>query len=110
MKNVTVIVSEAPGSRTAEKLRMSVGLTLEDGNAVTVLLIDDGVYAALGLDREKTGVDIDKHLKMLEMMKKAVIAHKPSMEARGIANARFGIKEITDGELGKILAETDAVL
>ncbi|MBI5815706.1 MAG: DsrE family protein [Nitrospinae bacterium] len=109
MKNVTVVINSAPGFPVGEKLRMAVGLTLEDGNAVSVLFIDDGVYAALGLDREKTGVDIQKHVKMLGMMNKTLCAHGPSLETRGVDLTGSEVKKVTGAETEKMLAEADVI-
>lgn len=110
MKNVTVIVSKAPCGDVSETLRMAVGLTLDDGNFLRVVLVDDGVYAGLGHDREKTGVEIDKSLSMLEMMKKEILAVKPSLESRGVTLSRFGIRAIDRKEFEKILTEPGVVI
>ncbi|MBI4666616.1 MAG: DsrE family protein [Nitrospinae bacterium] len=110
MKNVLVVVSSAPSPAVSEKLRMAVGLTLEDGNNVSVLMIDDGVYAGLGHDRSKTGVEIDKHLAMLELMKKDIYAHQPSCGQRNVKLSRFGVK-LVDGEgLKDLLSAAGAIL
>lgn len=110
MKNVTVIVSKAPSGDVSETLRMAVGLTLDDGNSLRVVLVDDGVYAGLGHDSEKTGVEMDKSLSMLEMLKKEILAVKPSLESRGVTLSRFGIRVIAREEFGKILAEPGVVI
>lgn len=110
MKNVTVIVSSAPDGDVAETLRMSVGLSLEDGNALRVVLVDDGVYAGLGHDKAKTGIEIEKSLSTLEMLKKEILAVKPSLETRGVTLSKFGIRAIEREEFVKILTEPGVVI
>lgn len=110
MKNVTVIVSSAPNGEVAEVLRMSVGLSLEDGNLLRVVLVDDGVYAGLGHDRQKTGIEIEKSLSTLEMLKKEILAVKPSLESRGVTLSRFGIRAIDKEQFTAILKEPGVVI
>lgn len=110
MKNVTVIVSSAPNGDVAETLRMAVGLSLEDGNRLRVVLVDDGVYLGLGHDKQATGVEIEKSLSTLEMLKKEILAVKPSLESRGVTLSKFGIKAIEREEFEKILAEPGVVI
>lgn len=110
MKNVTVIVSKAPGGDVSETLRMAVGLSLEDGNRLRVVLVDDGVYVGLGHNREKTGLDIEKGLSTLEMLKKEILAVKPSLESRGVTLSKFGIRAIEQEEFSKILMEPGVVI
>lgn len=110
MKNVTIVVSQAPGGEIAELLRMSVGQTLEDGNRVRVVLVDDGVYAGLGHDKGKTGIEIEKSLSTLEMLKKEIYAVKSSVEDRGVALSRFGVKLIDREEFVAMLREPGVVI
>ena len=110
VKNVTVIVSSAPSGEVAEALRMAVGLSLEDGNALRVVLVDDGVYAGLGHDKQKSGIEIEKSFSTLELLKKEILAVKPSLESRGVALSRFGIRTIERDEFVKILTEPGVVI
>lgn len=110
MKNVTVIVSSAPSGEVAEVLRMAVGLSLEDGNRLRVVLVDDGVYLGLGHDTNKTGIEIEKSLSTLEMLKKEILAVKPSLEARGVTLSRFGVRTIDKEEFAAIVREPGVVL
>jgi sulfur relay (sulfurtransferase) DsrF/TusC family protein len=110
MKNVTVIVSSAPSGEVAEVLRMAVGLSLEDGNLLRVVLVDDGVYAGLGHDKKKSGIEIEKSFSTLEMLKKEILAVKPSLESRGITLSRFGIRAIDREQFAEILREPGVVI
>lgn len=109
MKNIVVVITEPPNGRTAEKLRMCVGLTLAD-DRITALLIDDGVYSGLGLDKDLAGFEIDKHLETLGALGMDVIAHDPSIEARGLALSRFGVKAATDVEVAELLQKADITI
>lgn len=106
MKKVVVTISQAPSRAISEKMRMAVGLTLEDENAVTLLLIGDGVYALQGTDPEKTGFDVEKHLKTITMMGHSVIASAQSAASRGVEapGALF------DEEIARLVRESDVTL
>ena len=110
MKNVVVLISDAPSVSVAEKLRMSVGLTLEDDNNVTVLMIDDGVYASMGVDTEKSGYVIDKHIDTVKMMKHKVVASQTSAEKRGLDLPDGRATPIGDDEVKNIINNADIFL
>ncbi|VAX24823.1 hypothetical protein MNBD_NITROSPINAE02-231 [hydrothermal vent metagenome] len=111
MKNTLVVISDPPSGQVAERLRMTVGLTLENDNKVTALLIDDGVYTGLGLDHEKLGAkEIDKHLKMLGMLSVEVFAHTGSCDKRGVTLDGFGIIGASDDDVAKLLEEADVTI
>lgn len=111
MKNIVVVVSDPPGADVAEKLRMSVGLTLEDDNKVSVLMIDNGIYTGLGIDHELIGAkEIDKHLNMLNTLKVGVFVHADSAEKRGININDFGITKIDDGEVARLISESEITI
>ena len=107
MKNIVVLISEAPSVSVAEKLRMSVGLTLEDDNSVTVLMIDDGVYASMGVDHEKSGYVIDKHIDTVKMMKHKVLASKTSAEKRGLDLSGGRAEPVGDDEVKSTINNAD---
>ncbi len=109
-KNVLVVISESPSPLVAERLRMTVGLTLEDTNKVSVLFTDGGVYTAAGIDREKGRFDLDRHLDMFAMMELPVYVHLPSATARGMAVDRKGMTPVDDDALATLLARSDVIL
>ncbi len=110
-KKIMVTIKEPPGGAMSEKLRMSVGLTLDDNNEVSVLLIDDGVYTGLGMDEEKVGSKkIDKHLEMLEMMNVKVFAHEGSVKGRDVFLSKFGVEKVDDDEVARLLFESDVTI
>lgn len=106
MSNIVVTVDQPPSGMVSEKLRMAVGLTLLDENSVTVLLLDDGVYTGLGIDREKSRLEIDKHLETLSMMGAKLLASASSARKRGVEYKKFGIGMLSDEELSTLLKES----
>ncbi len=89
MAEIIVVIHKTPFNtlRNSEGLRMSVGLTLEEDNKVTVLLIDDGVYLLRKTDPEliASGV-IRKHMDALTLLGHRVVAERESLEKRGISD------------------------
>ncbi len=111
MKKTLVVISDPPSGQVAERLRMAVGLTLEDGNKVTALLIDDGVYTGLGIDHEKLGAkEIDKHLKMLGMLSVDIFAHSGCCDKRNITLGDFGIIGASDEDVAKLVEQADVTI
>ncbi|MGR3295100.1 MAG: DsrE family protein [Candidatus Bathyanammoxibius sp.] len=89
MAEIIVVIHKTPFNtlRNSEGLRMSVGLTLEEDNKVTVLLIDDGVYLLRKTDPELIGSGvIRKHMDALILLGHRIVAEKESLEKRGISD------------------------
>lgn len=110
MPDVVVTIREAPSGRVAEKLRMAVGLTLVDDNRVSALLIGDGVWAGLGTDPERSGLEIDKHLETLSVLGAKILAHAPSAEARGVVYGKFGVGMLSDEQVSSLLKAENTVI
>ena len=110
MKNIVVLISEAPSVAVSEKLRMSVGLTLEDENSVTVLMTDDGVFACLGVDSEKSGYIIDKHVDTVKLMQHKVVASLSSAKERSCDLANSKAEPIGDDEIKSLIQNADVFL
>ncbi|MBI5178373.1 MAG: DsrE family protein [Nitrospinae bacterium] len=73
-KNVFVVFDGFPlgTNRTAEKLRMALGLVLNDHNAVNLLFIGNGRQVLGPLDEAAVKLNpLTKHLTMLSKMKAA---------------------------------------
>jgi len=112
MKNILLVIDGPPDGKTAEKLRMGVGLTLDDGNKVSALLIDEGVFTASGLAREdrQAWYEIDKHLETFGALNIDLIAHEPSARGRELMLDRFGIRLAVDKEVSLLLENADIVI
>jgi len=112
MKNILLVVAGPPDGKTAEKLRMGVGLILDDGNKVSALLIDEGVLSANGLAKDSAPAwyEIDKHLETFEALEMDLIAHEPSAHDHDITIRRFGIRLAGDEEVNQLLDNADIVI
>lgn len=112
MKNIVLVIDGPPNGKTSEKLRMGVGLTLDDGNKISALLIDEGVYAGAGLPKENApaGYEIDKHLETFGALNVDLIAHEPSADARKLTLDRFNIRLAGDKEISQLLNNADIVI
>ncbi len=115
MKNILLVIDGPPDGKTAEKLRMGVGLTLDDGNKVSALLIDEGVFTASGLAREDrpdrpAWYEIDKHLEIFGDLNIDLIAHEPSVRGHNLRLDRFGIRLAVDKEVSLLLENADIVI
>lgn len=109
-KKVTVVISDAPSADVAERLRMTVGLTLHDDNEICVLLVGDGVYVALGIDHEKTGMkELDKSFEMFSVLGVKTVAHAGSVQERGVSMEKFGVVEVDDDKVKKLMSESAIV-
>ncbi|VAX23905.1 hypothetical protein MNBD_NITROSPINAE01-536 [hydrothermal vent metagenome] len=109
-KKVTVVISEAPSPDVSERVRMTVGLTLDDDNEVRVLLIDDGIYTGLGVDHEKIGIkEMDNGLVMFGALGVRSYAHSGSVKERGVSVKKFGVVEIGDNEVEKLVSESSII-
>ncbi|VAX20789.1 hypothetical protein MNBD_NITROSPINAE03-1564 [hydrothermal vent metagenome] len=112
MKNIILVIDQPPDGKTAEKLRMGVGLILDDGNKVSALLIDEGVFTASGLakDNAPAWYEIDKHLETFEALEMDLVAHEPSARDRNLTLDRFGIRMAGDEEVSLLLDNADIVI
>ncbi len=89
---------------------MSVGLTL-GGNAVRVILADDGVYALLPTAPETVGAqDLAKPIEMLLQLGHELVAERESLAARGVGQPAYGVAQRTRDEIAALLAESDVVM
>ena len=105
-----VTIKDAPSGRVAEKLRMAVGLILVDDNKVNVLFTDDGVWAGMGVDKEQSDFEIDKHLETLSAMGARMMASAVSAGRRGVTYDRFGIDLLSDEEISDILTRAGTTI
>ena len=110
MKNIVIAISGHPTGRTSEMLRMALGVTLDDGNKLSILLIDDGVYAGQGVDPPEYGYDINKHLETLEMLNVDVVAHAGSLKSRKIALDNYKPRVVEDLETDQLLENSDIMI
>ncbi len=113
MNQVVVLVHKSPFNtlRNSEGLRMSVGLTLEEYNKVTVIFVRDGAYLVGDIIPEKiqSGI-VKKHLETLRQLSHRLIAEKESMEERGIKGPSMKMEVMSRAEIIKILSEADRVI
>ena len=111
-KNVTVVIGRAPDFASAEKLRMAVGLTLEDGNRVTVLFIGEGVCAVNGIEHvnHPSKIEIDKSLETLGLMKVRMAAYTPSLEQYSVGLERYLVDPADGKEVSELLAGSDVII
>ncbi len=112
MKNIVVVVDQLPNLRMEEKLRMSVGLTLSDDNALSVLLVDDGVYTGIGRvgDEGSVGAEIEKHLSFLGALNVPVYVSSDSMNRRGVSVNRPNVKFADENETDEIFRNSDITI
>ena len=71
-KSVFVVLSDYPlgTNRTSEKLRMALGLTLNDDNAVSLVFLGKARHALAELDEPAAGMQpVNKHVAMLARLK-----------------------------------------
>lgn len=110
MKEILVTISGATESAVSEKLRMTVGLTLDDNNKISVLFIDDGVFIGLGVDRPETGIDLDKHLHMLELMELPLLADAESCAKRGVSFGKYKIAMADKAKVAELFRESAIII
>ncbi len=110
MKKIAVVIDRAPDPNLFELLRMTVGMTIEDENKVSLLLLGDGVFCINRIDEEKLGFDMAKHFEMLKAMKADLYAHTESAEQRNVSLSGTWFQSLDDGATVEILAESDFVV
>lgn len=90
---------------------MSVGLTLEEENRVTVAFLGDGVYLLQDTKPELIGSGvIRKHLDALKFLGHKVVAERESLEERGISQPGLKAEVVSRAEVLKLLSRADAVI
>ncbi|MDO8670478.1 MAG: DsrE family protein [Dehalococcoidia bacterium] len=113
-KKVAVVIRYSPlGSvRSAEALRMSVGLTLAD-NDITVLLVDDAAWLTTALSPERIGGgDIKKPIDTLHLLKAPIWVEKESLASRGIADDEVsaGVEIVSASAIARYIATAQATV
>ena len=111
-KKVTLVVNRPPDFHTAEKLRMAVGMTLEDDNRISVLFIDEGVYSVNGIDMGKnpSNIEINKSLETLGMMGAKLYCHAPSMRAAGMESQKYNVASLDEAGAAEMIREADVII
>lgn len=113
MKNVVVIIRNSPFNtvRNSEALRMSVGLTLEEDNKITILFIEDGVYLLRETNPNViSSGEIHKHIDTLRLLKHTLAADKESLDSRGIEKLKYNVEILTRTEILDTIAKADVVI
>ena len=110
MKKILLTIDQPPSEIVSEKLRMAVGLTMDDDNAISLLMIGAGVFNAVGVDEEAMGWHIDKHLSMLQMMKVGIYVDADSITARNINPVKFGVQTVTTDNRDSIIDDMDLII
>ncbi len=113
MADVVVIIHRPPFNtlRNSEGLRMSVGLTLEEDNKVTVLFTGDGVCLLRRTDPGliESGI-IYKHLDALRLLGHRVVAEEESLDERGISELGANPDILPRERVIEMLANADRVI
>jgi sulfur relay (sulfurtransferase) DsrF/TusC family protein len=112
-KKIAVIIRHSPLNtlRISETLRMSVGLTLADGNAVTVIFIGDGVYALRVVAPKMLGSpEIKKHIMTLKMLGHRLVVEREAIEERQMTHLSYDIELMDRSSIVRLMAESDAVI
>ncbi len=112
MKQVTTLLRQSSlnSTFTSEVLRMTLGLTLS-GNAVKVVLAEEGVYLLQASAPEKVGLsEMHRHIRTLQELGCPFVAEKESMEERGIRDSVFPVTREDRSTIAAILGESDLVI
>lgn len=91
---------------------MSVGLTLEDNNSVTVVFLEDSVCLTLKNNPEliSSGI-IHKHIETLILLKHRIIVEKDTFEKLSKENVKYDNVEIMDlSQIENIISSGDVVI
>lgn len=109
-RNLAFLVRQAPvGSAwTSEALRVAVGMTLVDGNRLTVVFLGPGVLALAPLEPERVEApEILQHLETLREVGVRLVAEEEACARHGVS---FRGVETADREaLVGILAESEVL-
>ena len=117
MKNSLALLIRRPpyGQIHAAEAIRHMGGALGEGILTNVLLVDDGVYVA----RDGQDVSGTAWTSLVQPLAKGiakgahVYLHTPSAQARGLLNDEhfvIGIELVDDGELARLLTESDIVM
>jgi sulfur relay (sulfurtransferase) DsrF/TusC family protein len=113
MNQVAVLIHKSPFNtlRNSEGLRMAVGLTLEEGNRVTVIFLRDGVCLLGNVvpERIQSGI-VKKHLEALRLLGHRLVAERESLEERGIKGTPIKVDVLDRADVIQILSEADRVI
>ena len=112
MKQVTTLLRQSPfnSTFTSEVLRMTLGLTLS-GNAVKVVLAEEGVYLLQTPAPEKIGLsEIHRHVQTLQELGCLFLADQESVEERSIRDSVFPVTFKNRSAIADVLAESDLVI
>jgi len=109
-KQIFVVLTDYPfgTNRLAEKLRMSVGFTLNDENTINLVFLGNARYALQELDENEIGMNpITKHVEMLSMLKPTLF-----VEEGGNFNFKQDIdfKPLKRSELDALIDSADVVI
>jgi hypothetical protein len=109
-KRVCVIFNEFPlgTNKTSEKLRMALGLTLNDDNEVSLVFLGNSRRALVELDeKEANMLPVGKHLLMIVKMKGKIFA-----EEGGSWSVMDGLNPTTIGraELNAMMDKANVLL
>jgi len=112
MKKICVIIRNLPlGTvKNSEALRMSVGLTIEEGNQVNVIFTDEGVLTLTQLKPEIVGMpSFRKPLETLTALEIPLYAEKEAVDERKITTPE-GVELKTTNEIYEIIKEQDTII
>ena len=112
MKRVVVLIREAPllTVRTAEALRMAVGLTLSD-HEVHVLYLESGAHSALDLRPETVSQPgVQPSLELFEGMKVRQWVEREALEPWAVSQLRKGVEPIDRSSALERLRQADVVI
>ena len=111
-KTITVVLCHPPDFSTAEKLRMAVGMTLEDGNKISALFIGEGACAVngIGLGKNPANIEIDKSIETLGMMGASLFVHEPSLQKYNVGVDLFNILTLDDRGAADLLAGSEVII
>ena len=109
-KQIFVVFTDYPfgTNRLAEKLRMSVGFTLNDNNKINLVFLGNARHALRELDEKEIGMNpVTKHIDMLSQLKASFFVEE---------GGGFGLKQNMDfkplkrSELDALIDSADVVI
>ncbi len=112
MKKIAVLFTEFPlgTNNTAEKLRMSLGLTLNDENEVHLLFMGNGRRALEKLEESAAHMQpVNKHVSMLARL--GARMHVETGDGFGyLPDVAAKMKVIQAADAGALISEADAFI
>ena len=89
---------------------MSVGLSLVEENRVSVIFVEEAVYALLKSRPELIGApEMARHLETLLMLGAALIAEE-ALKERDLKKLDYPVERMTRQEIAGLLGESKAVI